>query len=343
MPRKLFAVAALSAVVLLAGCSGTESDDAANEIVRTTTVIAGAGVVGVERDTTKACPTPSLPDQGEGSTRQVTHAGGESTVPADPTRIVVLSTQALDTVCAVGLWERVVGAATLPGAQPQPSYLGTGVLLIPSVGTVGAPDIAKIAELDPDVILGSTVPDKAVAEQLSNIAPTVYDSVDGGWKRQFGVGAAGLGRGGAAIKAVEDYQVAARDVGAALASEQTQASIVRFTADSISVQGPGSFTGQVLADAGVRRPPYQREGSFDLAADDLKRAEGDIIYVSFAGDDGKNHGIDVMESDEWEDLGATKDKRVFAVDDTIWSGSGLVAARAILTDLSGSLNGYVSG
>ncbi len=40
--------------------------------------------------------------------------------------------------------------------------------------------------------------------------------------------------------------------------------------------------------------------------------------------------------------GAATDRRVFAVDDTIWHTQGLTAARAVLTDLRNTLNAYVN-
>ena len=345
--RKLTALVAvpLAAIALftIAGCGNSANDDAANEIARTTTLIAGAGVVGIERDTSKACPVAAPADPADGPTRRITHAGGESVVPADPKRIVVLSTQALDSVCAVGLWERVVGAATLDGPVAQPEYLGTGVALIPSIGIVGAPDPAQIEALHPDLILGSAVPDAGLADRLKAIAPTVFDAVDGGWKRQFGLAAQALGRGTTAIGAVAAYEQDARDAGVALNSGQTQASIVRFSADSALVEGTESFAGQILTDTGVRRPGYQRGASFTVSTSDLDKAEADIIYVSFEGDRGLEHGKSVLDSDAWEDLGASKDRRVFAVEDAIWNGNGLVAARSLVDDLRKTLNSYVTG
>ncbi|MBJ8343472.1 ABC transporter substrate-binding protein [Antrihabitans sp. YC2-6] len=338
--RKMSALAVLSIVCALAACSSPADDSVS--VIKTTTNVAGAAVLGIERDTTTACPLPAAPDDADGPTRTVAHAGGETIVPADPQRIVVLSTQALDSVCGLGLWERVVGAATLDGPVAQPNYLGTGIAAIPGIGPVGAPDLNRIRELQPDLILGSTKPDDATAAALSAIAPTVYDGVDGGWKRQFGVAAQALGRASASVGAVLDYQREAEDAGVALNSGQTQASVVLFTADSIFIQGPDTFAGNVMTDTGVRRPGYQQGGSVEISADDLADAEGDIIYVMFEGDAGKEHGIDVMKSDEWEDLGAAKDRRVFNVEDTIWNGNGVVAARTLVSDLLGSLNGYVS-
>ncbi|MBF6247507.1 iron-siderophore ABC transporter substrate-binding protein [Nocardia elegans] len=337
-----FAVAAVAALcaAALTGC-GDRADDASS-IVRTTTNIAGAGVVGLERDTTHACPLPSAPDQASG-TRSVTHAAGVSEVPADPQRIVVLTTSALDATCALGLWERVVGAVAVDGPRPQPQYLGTGVLEIPVVGSAAEPDLAAIAGLRPDVIIGETPSGAATFDALRAIAPTVLVGSPTGWQAEFTAFAAGLGREQAAAAALRSYRDEARETGTAIAATESQASVVRFTADTKRVQGADSFAGGVLADAGVQRPAAQRGASFDVAAGRYQeQVEGDLIYVILAGEQGKEYGESVMRGREWKDLGAVSDHRVFAVEDSVWHGGGLTAARALLTDLRNTLNGFVT-
>ena len=49
-----------------------------------------------------------------------------------------------------------------------------------------------------------------------------------------------------------------------------------------------------------------------------------------------------MESEAWNALGSTTDGRVFVVNDTVWSGSGVIAARTMLSDIADSLNAYAS-
>ncbi|WP_084519152.1 ABC transporter substrate-binding protein [Nocardia mexicana] len=332
-------LAAAAAVALVAGCAQGSHDDAS--IVRTTTNIAGAAVVGIERDTRTACALPSAPDQRSG-THTVAQPAGPTQVPADPQRIVVLDTTALDAVCALGLWERVVGATTLAGEAPQPTYMGTGVQKIPGVGGIGAPDVQAIAALRPDLILGG---DGSV-DALRGIAPTVQAG-PGNWQSTFTGYAEAMGRSNAGAKALADYRTAARDTGTAVAANLSQASVIRFAPSAdIQVQGDDSFAGQVLADAGVQRPVAQRGASFSVSslssADDRNKIEGDIVYLMFDGPDGKTHGEKVMDGPDWEKVSAVIDKRDFAVDDAIWHGTGLTAARALLTDLAKSLNSYVT-
>lgn len=338
------AIAAVTATVL-AGCSAPADDDAST-IVRTTTRIAGASVVGIDRDTTTACALPSPLDPGiapEG-TRGIIHTAGLSEVPADAQRIVVLDEAALDAVCALGLWERVVGATV--DADGRPEYLGTGIAELPSVGSQGSPDIAAVEQARPDLILGSAA-DKSVYESLSAVAPTVLVGSDPVfWRTQFLRAGEALGRTAAAQAVLDAYSAEAVDLGRELVSSQTQASVVRFTAEGGEIEGTASFAGQVLGDLGAARPPAQRFGVVDsravesFDANDPAAADGDVIFVRFAGQDGLDRGTEIMRTDPWLDLGAVTDSRLFSVSDEVWSTPGPVAARAILEDLEVGLNGY---
>lgn len=351
-PRRygpILAIGAIAAVVVVAGCSDTPSSgDNASTIVRSTTNIAGAGVVGNDRDTIGLCAAPAPLDETgvEGTVRPVGHSEGITDVPADPARIVVLSPAALDASCALGVWERVVGASTLDpefrGDGDQELYLGTGIAEIPGVGPVGTPDFDVIASLSPDLILGSDTLGSDAYDQLAAIAPTVFTSSDQGWKGSFLQSAAALGRGGTAFDELARFSADAERVGRDVSASQTQASVVRFLPDSFSTDGPDTFASEVLAEIGVQRPPSQRDTSTSGSVDDASAAEGDIVYVRFDGDAGEEYGRSVMTGSSWEELGSARDGRIFAVDDTVWSGSGVIAARAILADVSGSLNGYVS-
>ncbi|MCK0090994.1 iron-siderophore ABC transporter substrate-binding protein [Rhodococcus sp. F64268] len=342
---RIVALAAATAALTVAGCSAP-ADDPASEIVRTTTRIAGAAVVGIERDTTTACALPSPPDPGlpADGTHAVIHTAGVSEVPNDPRRIVVLDAASLDAVCALGLWERVVGVSS--ASDERPDYLGTGVAEIPAVGSPGSPDLAAVEQAQPDLILGASA-DTGLYESLSSVAPTVIVGADQVfWRQQFERVGESLGRSGAARQVLEEYSVAARELGNELTSSQTQASLVRFTSDGPTIDGTASFPGQVLADLGAERPAPQRFGVEDGRAyrpvdtEDPSPADGDVIFVRFDGQDGLDRGTEYMKRDEWLDLGAVTDNRLFSVSDEVWSTAGPVAAHAVLTDLRHSLNGY---
>ena len=179
------AAAVLTAVVVtaLGGCgqSGGGQASPADEpsVVTSTTRIAGAGVLGNQRRPDESCaPSPAPIDPGEGD-REVRHAAGSTVVRTEPQKIVVLSGDQLDALCALGLQSRIAAAALPDGSQTQPSYLGAVVHDLPSVGTRSSPDLAAIRAAQPDLILGSEALTPDAHSRLSAIAPTVFTGAPG--------------------------------------------------------------------------------------------------------------------------------------------------------------------
>lgn len=354
---RLGLVAAAAAVVtavcvtVVSGCDSmgkTTSPPAGQQsVVTSTTKIASAGVLGNQRRPDESCaPDPAALDPGPPD-REVRHAAGTTTVHADPQRIVVLSGDQLDALCALGLQSRIVGAA-LPDGTPdhpgaQPSYLGRVVHDVPGVGTRNAPDLAAIKAATPDLILGSAALTPEAYPELTAIAPTVFTGPPGAeWQNNLRIVGAATGRFDAASGMIDGFEKDADKTGADNDATHFQASVVQFTENTIRVYGAASFPGSVLAAVGVDRPaaqrftdkPYIEIGATDLADADFSAADGDIVYVSFASPAAKDRAPAVLESDTWKRLSANRDNRVFAVNNEVWqTGEGIVAARGMLADL----------
>ncbi|NJL98642.1 MAG: ABC transporter substrate-binding protein, partial [Synechococcaceae cyanobacterium SM2_3_2] len=114
------------------------------------------------------CSIPAQPVIPDGSTRLVQHAMGETFVPEDPQRVVVLDTSALDAVVALG--STPVGTLIY---GTLPAYLGESITEIDIVGDINQPNLEAIIRLDPDLILGTRVNVAALYRQLDQIAPTI--------------------------------------------------------------------------------------------------------------------------------------------------------------------------
>jgi iron complex transport system substrate-binding protein len=267
-------------------------------------------------------------------------------VPDDPQRIVVLSGDQLDALCALGLQSRIVAAALPDGSSSQPSYLGTVVHQLPGVGTRSSPDLAAIRAAKPDLILGSQAVTPKLYSVLAAIAPTVFTGTPGAaWEDNLrGVGAA-TARADAAGGLIDNFTTKARDNGAAHDAAHYQASIVQFTENTIRVYGADNFPASVLTTVGVDRPasqrftdkPYIELGSTDadLANNpDFSAADADVVYVSFDSPAAKDRAPTLFDSDPWRKLSANRDNRIFVVNNEIWqTGEGVVAARGIIDDL----------
>ncbi|WP_197504945.1 MULTISPECIES: iron-siderophore ABC transporter substrate-binding protein [unclassified Mycobacterium] len=347
-------VAALATAVAVTcgGCgSGKPATSATTPaLVTPTTQIAGAGVLGNDRRPDDSCARDAAAADPGPKTRQAHNAAGVTPdvvqVPAEPQRIVVLSGDQLDALCALGLQSRVVAAALPDGSSSQPAYLGAAVRGVPGVGTRNNPDLAGIAAQHPDLILGSQGLTPKLYPQLAAIAPTVFTAAPGAaWQDNLrGVGGA-TSRGGAVDALLNGFSQRASDIGARHDASHFQASVVQLTTDKIRVYGTNNFPASVLGAVGVDRPaaqrftdkPYIEIGATDddLAKNpDLSAADADVVYVSCASPAAAQRAATVLDSNPWRKLSANHDNRVYVVNDEVWqTGEGLIAARGIVDDL----------
>jgi iron complex transport system substrate-binding protein len=267
-------------------------------------------------------------------------------VHADPQRIVVLSGDQLDALCALGLQSRIVAAALPDGSNSQPSYLGKVVHDVPGAGSRSQPDMQAIKAANPDLILGSAALTPDAYPQLTAIAPTVFTGPPGAkWEDNLRTVGAATGRLDAANGLVDGFEKDADKTGADNDATHFQASVVQFTDTTMRVYGTDTFPGSVLAAVGADRPaaqrftdkPYVEIGITDADMEespDFSAADGDIVYISFATPEAKDRAPAVLDSDAWKKLSANRDNRVFAVNNEVWqTGEGIVAARGMLADL----------
>ncbi|MBJ7336230.1 iron-siderophore ABC transporter substrate-binding protein [Mycolicibacterium sp.] len=335
-------------VTLATGCGGTSekpgNPQSASSVVTSTTKIAGAGVLGNERRPDESCAAgPAQLDDGP-PTREVRHAAGTTEVPADPQRIVVLSGDQLDALCALGLQSRIVAAALPDGSTTQPSYLGTVVHDVPGAGDRSSPDLGAIKAANADLILGSQALTPTAYGELSAIAPTVFTGPPGpGWQDTLRTVGAATGRVDAANQLIDGFEQAADKTGADNDATHYQVSVVQLTENTMKVFGIDDFPASVLGAVGVDRPatqrfkdkPYEEISTSEVSkSTDFSTADGDVVYLSFDSPAAKDRAPEVLGSDAWKKLSATRDNRVFVVNDEVWqTGEGIVAARGILDDL----------
>ncbi|AGB22537.1 ABC-type Fe3+-hydroxamate transport system, periplasmic component [Mycobacterium sp. JS623] len=335
-------------VTLASGCGSQSAPSQSEEqsVITSTTKIASAGVLGNQRRPDESCaPDPAPLDPGPPD-REVRHAAGTTTVRADSQRIVVLSGDQLDALCALGLQSRIVAAALADGSNSQPSYLGKVVHDVPGAGSRSQPDMQAIKAANPDLILGSAALTPDAYPQLTAIAPTVFTGPPGAkWEDNLRTVGAATGRLDAANGLVDGFEKDADRTGADNDATHFQASVVQFTDTTMRVYGADTFPGSVLGAVGADRPaaqrftdkPYIEIGITDAEMEespDFSAADGDIVYISFASAAARDRAPTVLGSDAWKKLSANRDNRVFAVNNEVWqTGEGIVAARGILADL----------
>lgn len=152
--------------------------------------------------TAVACAPAAAPEAAEGASVTVTHAFGDTVVPADPQRVVTAGLTEQDIVLALGIvpvgvteWYGEQPYATWPWAQDE---LGGATPEVLSVADDF--EFEKIAALRPDVIVAVNAGlEQATYDRLAAIAPTIAQPTDGPsnfapWDDQTRIVGAALGR-----------------------------------------------------------------------------------------------------------------------------------------------------
>ncbi|WP_019203902.1 hypothetical protein [Tsukamurella sp. 1534] len=297
------AVAAIGASVLSA-CGGSEPiQQPFASIATTTTRLASANIIGLDRKADEACAAPVV--------------GG----PA-PAGIVVADPALLDGLCALGLQNRVraVGGAA-------PSYLGGTIAKIPQLGDDARADVSVGTERSAD------------ANRRAG-RTTVVPAPSADWRRSF-LALADAVRMPAEARAVLDrYQRDVAEKSVKIDAIHNVVSLVRFTDQGRALaMGTAPLAAQVLADLGVERPEGQRRADpVEMSGGDYSAADADLVYVGYQGDEGRDFGMSVMTSKQWDDLRAVSAKRQLLVQDEAWfSAGGPVAAGIVVHDVTNTI------
>lgn len=275
--------------------------------------------------------------------RVVEHDMGETEVPAEPQRVVVLDTGELDTATALGIVP--VGGVTAMPELPVLEYLQDEASGMEIVGTIEEPDLEAVAALEPDLILSSTLRHEKIYDELSQIAPTVFSETVGVvWKENFLLHAEALGKLPEAEEMLAAYEQRAADLGQkiseTLGGDKPTMSVVRFLPGETRVYLSETFIGTILEDVGLPRPKTQRKKDFALypSEEQIGLMEGDLIFYTHYGPQEKTTLPAITSNPLWLNLSAVKNDRAYAVPEDHWMlGIGIQAANLVLDDLENLL------
>ncbi|NMH96262.1 iron-siderophore ABC transporter substrate-binding protein [Pseudonocardia acidicola] len=149
----------------------------------------------------REAPSPAAGDAAPGAFPvTITHSFGETTIPAEPKRVVAVGFNEADFVLALGVVP--VGVRDFIGEFPEQTRPWAQAALggaTPEVVGGNEIDIEKVAALKPDLIMGVySFMDQSTYQTLSKIAPTVPaltgDGAAATWQEQTRVTGKALGR-----------------------------------------------------------------------------------------------------------------------------------------------------
>jgi len=239
-------------------------------------------------------------------------------------------------------------ASTLQGLGLQDKHPGIediGALLTP-------PNMEKVMTLKPDLILG-TIRNRGTYSLWSHIAPTVLVKMqsNGDWKQPFVPTAKALGKTETARRLINNYNLRLAEFKEKMGSrlKKTLVSVVRLIPETINPLTKGAFSGVILEDAGLIRPPSQnldaiatqKKGDnpvgYNISPEVLTQIDGDILFlVRYGFKDPAESKIAVHQliaEPLWSKLNVVRRGKVYVVDEFYWLTGSYLSANRVLDDL----------
>ncbi|PFA23007.1 iron(III) dicitrate-binding protein [Bacillus cereus] len=271
----------------------------------------------------------------------IKHAMGETTIKGTPKRVVVLTNEGAEALLSVGVTP--VGSTKPRAGDEWYPHLAKELKDTKVVGTERDVNLEAIMKLKPDLIIGNKMRHEKVYEQLKEIAPTVYaETLRGDWKENFTLYTKAVNKEKEGNTALDDYKKRIEGLKEKLGDKvDSKVSIIRFVPGDVRIYQKNSFSGVVLNDIGFKRPPLQDKDDFAIKGvtkEQIPDMDGDYLFY-FTSDkdtDKTNEGNTIAK--EWTEdplfkqLQASKNEKVFEVDEVIWNTAGGIKAANLMLD-----------
>jgi iron complex transport system substrate-binding protein len=271
----------------------------------------------------------------------IKHELGESCIPLQPERIIALDESYMEALLALDLKPIATAQPNIAGSIiPNLGKKAEGIV---SLGKDSQPNIEKMVQLNPDLILGFSIS----AEQyklFSQIAPTVtLDYIQFGWKDAFSRIAETTGKSEQAKKLLDEYQQRVEKIRTFVNHnlKGKTVSISRFYASNqfTEFRTKYSFPGSVITEVGIPLPEIQNQLTTNenqpLVSVSLERLDlinADILFIVL--DPGAEETFQKYKNSPlWQNLKAVKNQRVYTVSSSYWIFGNILSANAILDDL----------
>ncbi|MGH3616063.1 MAG: ABC transporter substrate-binding protein [Pseudonocardia sp.] len=301
---------------------------------------------------TTGCGGPAQPsgEPGSGSPgafpRTITHVMGATEVPTAPIRIVALDQTFVDAALALDIG--VVAYTDFRGSDgTNPFYLGDPLArLAPDARSVGereSPSLEQLVALKPDLIVSAKVRHADIYDRLSQIAPTVFSETTGPtWKENLRLLAQATGKEDLAESRLAEYEQRAKTVGDAIRAAEGKnptITVIRFSEMQTRLYQRASFSGIVLADAGLARPPSQDVDDFavEFSEERILDTDADQIFLTVSETDSVAIRNRYTANPLWSRLTG----ELHEVSNEVWiTAVGLLGAHEVLDDLAATFGVY---
>lgn len=277
----------------------------------------------------------------EQTTRTVSHAMGETEVPENPQKVVILTNEGTEALLAMDVTP--VGAVQSWLGDPWYDHISDQMEGVEVVGTESEVNLEAVAALKPDLIIGNKLRQEDIYDQLSAIAPTVYsETLKGDWQENFTFYAKALNMEDKGNEVMSTYNDRIDSMSEELGEQlDKEVSVIRFLAGQTRIYYKDSFSGVILEQLGFNRPESQQKQDFaeEVTKERIPEMDGDVLfYFTYdPGDGDANSTAEEWTNDSlWNNLEVVKEGNVHEVSDAIWNTSGgVISANKMLDDING--------
>lgn len=313
-------------------------------IVGLSVVLLGLGLAGCSsansEGTSDSTGKAATSNTAKAETIEVSDSNGKITVPKNPKKVVVFDNGSLDTLDALGVGDKVVGAAT----DNLPTYL-KDYKTVDSAGGIKEPDLEKINQMKPDLIIISGR-QRDFLDQLNAIATTMYLAVDTSdtWnsiKQNVQTLGQIFGKESAAKKQLAELETSIKETKAKAEESKDKALTVLVNEGQLSAYGKDSRFGIVYdtfgfaeADDSIKASTHGQSVSYEYVLD----KNPDVLFVidrtkAIGGDDSNNN---VADNELVAQTTAGTNKKVISLQPDVWylSGGGLESVKMMLEDIN---------
>lgn len=268
--------------------------------------------------------------------RTVLHVLGEVCVPKTPQKLISLDDITLADALALGV--QPIGVSL---GRQLPNYLTEKIDSIELVGTSEQPNLEKIYQLNPDLIVGLELYGESIYPELSQIAPTAVGKWSGypDWREYFNFVARVLGKENEAKTVWNNYDRRIEELKTALGSslQDIEVSFAYACCGVISIDTENSFSGSIMKEIGIRRPKSHAavaDGLVILSEERIPDIDADILFLSVYNDEESAKILaNLQQKPLWNQLKAVQNQQVYFVNHDIWRGGNPIAANLVIDDL----------
>lgn len=274
----------------------------------------------------------------------LTHELGEIVLNGVPERVVVFDYGILDAIDTIG--EDIVGVPkqTLPPYLDK--YNGDDYT---DVGSLKEPNFEVLYELNPDLIIISER-QLDLYDQLSDIAPTLYLTIDGGnymedFKHNMKVIGQIYDKEDVFLEKVAAIEEDVEELHDLATSTSKNALFIMANDGNLSAYGPGSRFGMIHNEFGVEAADPNIDASTHgqkVTFEYIMEQDADYIFVMdravIAG--GETSAMQVMDNELVRSTRAYEDDNIIFLDPFTWyvSSGGLTGTQNMIDEISEALN-----